>query len=262
MNEIKEDLGIAELEWTEFLMYSFIIFKRNFFNFLPLIIAMILLKIFNFYQADRAYKFSGSKYGAEVYKIFTDLNIGWIIDEGLGEEAMILGLYLRFIQFAGFIESFFYGLLFPGLVISVCKYIDHNVKTNPLSETGKVIFRISKLMIISLLLGLILGAAVTIVPIRLIQDNTFINIIINIFLLFMIMKCLYFAQEYFYQKNSIIKSIKNSLLYSDFEIEAGGFVIAVVLFILEAVISYFFREISIILSTSIWIYIIIMITLF
>ena len=43
MNEIKEDLNILELEGFEFLNYTLKILKRNFLNFLPVIILLILL---------------------------------------------------------------------------------------------------------------------------------------------------------------------------------------------------------------------------
>ena len=108
MSDIKEDLNIMELEGLEFLGYSFKIIKRNFLNFLPVIIIMILLNLCNTYNFEAAYKFSDSSYGMKIYRFFTDLKIGWLIDEGRGEEWASLGLFNHFLYLSEFIYLFFF----------------------------------------------------------------------------------------------------------------------------------------------------------
>lgn len=218
MNEIKEDLNIVELEGLEFIKYSFIILKKNFLNFLPLIIGMIFLNIFGKYRGDAAYFFSKSNYGMKVYKIFASLKIGWLIDKGNGELWVKLGLFRGFYSFAEFIYLFMNSILYFGIIISICKYIDQNIKTNPLLEIRKSVSRILKFIVLEFLAVLAIK--------EVLGKNIFINMIIYVFLAVIIMKSIFFAQEYFYQKNSIIVSIKNSFYYFSLKLELAGIMLA------------------------------------
>ena len=253
MNEIKEDLNIMELEGLEFLGYSFKIIKRNFLNFLPVIIIMILLNIYNVYSLETAIKFSESSYGMKIYRFFTDLKIEWLIDEGLGEEAVVLGLYLRFQNLNQFIYLFVNSILCSGIVISICKYIDQGIKTNPLSEIRKSAFKIFKFLIVEF-------SAAGILKI-LSEKNKFSYVIVYIFLLFILIRCIFFFQEYFYQKNSMIKAVKNSFGYSIPALGFAGLFLAYFSYQLLEMLRYYPDGIRVLMSVFFQLMIIILITL-
>ena len=253
MNDIKEDLNIMELEGLEFLGYSFQIIKRNFLNFLPVIIIMILFNLCNTYSFKAAYKFSDSSYGMKIYRFFADLKIGWFIDEGRGEEWASLGLFNHFLYLSEFIYLFFFSILCSGIVISICKYIDQGIKTNPLSEIKNSAFKILKFLIVEFL-------AIGIIK-TLPEKNKFIQIIVSIFLIFVIIKCIFFFQEYFYQKNSMIKAIKNSSAYSIPAMELAGLSLAYFSYQLLGMMEYYSDVIGIPMSVFFQLMAIILITL-
>ena len=253
MNEIKEDLNILELEGFEFLNYTLKILKRNFLNFLPVIILLILLNFYNVYSIEIADKFSESSYGMKIYRFFTDLKIGWLIDEGLGEEWVKLGLFHRFQNLTEFIYLFFYSILCSGIVISICKYIDQGIKTNPLSEIKNSAFKILKFLIIEFLA---IGILKTLT-----EKNKFIQIIVYIFLIFIIIKCIFFFQEYFYQKNSMIKAVKNSSVYSIPALGLAGLSLAYFSYQLLGMMEYYSSGISVPMSVFFQLMAIILITL-
>ena len=231
MNEIKEDLDIMELEGLEFLDYSLKIMKRNFLNFLPLIIILVLLNLYGLYKVEIAWKISESSYGLKIYRLFSDLKIERFIDEGLGEEWAVLGLYHRFRNLEEVIYLLFNIILYPGIMISVCKYIDQNIKTNPLLEIKNSFFKIFKFIVAEILI---------IVALREVsRGNKFIAGIVCFLMVFLIVKCIFFFQEYFYQRNSMIKSIKNSYDYSDITFSFPGLFIAWSTFQLIEILTYY-----------------------
>ena len=259
MNEIKKDLNIMELDRTEFLSYSFEIIKRNFLNFLPLITVMILLKIciMYMYKIDVSYKISKSRYGMKIYEFFTDMKIEWFLDRGRGKEWFVLGLDHRLQDLADLIYLLFNSILFLGVVISVCKYIDKGIKTNPLREIKGVILRFLKVITAGFLAGLVIG--------RMFGENEIINISIYIFLVFLAVKCLFFYQEYFYQRNSMIKSIKNSFNYVTIKLRYFGLFLILYLFLWIAGILglhiYLPEMITVFLTIFFQLFIVVLITL-
>ena len=231
MNEIKEDLDIMELEGLEFLDYSLKIMKRNFLNFLPFIIILILLNLYGVYKGEMAYKISTGSYGLKIYSFFADLKMGWFIDEGFGAEWASLGLYHRLRNLEEFVYLLLNSILYPGIIISVCKYIDQNIKTNPLLEIKKSFFKILKFITVEFLAIATVKSAL--------KGNKFIIAIACFFLIFLIVKCIFFFQEYFYQRNSMIKSIKNSYGYSSLMFGFPGVFIAWSAYQLIEILMYY-----------------------
>ena len=254
MNEIKEDLNILELEGFEFLNYTLKILKRNFLNFLPVIILLILLNFYNVYSIEIADKFSESSYGMKIYRFFTDLKIGWFIDEGRGEEWAELILFNRFKNLSDFIYLFFNSIFCFGIVISVCKYVDQGTKTNPLSEIKSSAFKIFKFLLAEFL---VIGIIVKIT----LNKNIFISAAIYVFLIFAVTKGIFFFQEYFYLGNSMRKAIKNSSDYSTPGIGFAGILLAYLSYQMIGITAYFPEKISVLLSVFLQLSIIILITL-
>ena len=254
MNEIKEDLNILELEGFEFLNYSLKIIKRNFLNFMPVIIILILLNFYNAYSIEIAGKFSESSHGMKIYRFFTNLKIEWLIDEGLGEEWAELILFNRFGNLSDFIYLFFSSIIYFGIVISVCKYIDQGIKTNPLSEIRNSAFRIFKFLLVEFL---VIGIIVKII----LNKNVFVSAVIYVFLIFVVIKGVFFFQEYFYQGNSMRKAIKNSSDYSRLGMGFAGIFLAYLSYQLIDIVVYYPEEISVLLSVFLQLLTIILITM-
>lgn len=156
MNDIKEDLALMELERLEYFNYFILILKNNIFNFLFVIVIMILLNTLIFYERDLAFYFSESFFGEHIYKKLNNFGKS-LIDDGLGIVVMKLGLYYRGKEFIEGFASYIKWLCYIGITISTCKYIESNLKTNPVFEIIKSFFRIGKLTFIILITGILVS---------------------------------------------------------------------------------------------------------
>lgn len=255
MNDIKEDLALMELERLEYFNYFILILKNNILNFLFMIVIMILLNTLLFYKTELSYYFSGSLLGEYIYIKLNNLGFGKLIDEGLGTKVMQLGLYYRSKEFIEGFASYIKWLCYIGMTISTSKYIESNLKTNPVFEIIKSFFRIGKLTFLILISGIFVSEIK-----QIIFRNKFTSFLLLIFIFIFIYKCIFIIQEYFYYKNSFLSSLKHSFTYIDFKTNIIGLGLLIVP--LNLIVDYTFPSIAaILLNTFLEILIIIFITL-
>ena len=247
MNEIKEDLSLVELEITEYFGHFITILKKNFLNFLPVIIMLLGLNTVSQYKETLAEFFSYSSVGEKIYVVFKNFGMEKYIDGGAteiyGDYAVVYGLRVWTWRFIEIFYISFFVILCIGITLSVCRYIEYDMKTNPIMKITKSFFRVVKFMLVFFLIMLIFSKAVNFIP-----ENRFLCFIILLPFVVLLYRSIFTIQEYFYQKNSLLVSVKNSFSYTKSDMNIFG--TGLLLFFIGKLAFLTFPDVVIILSVT------------